>query len=103
MAQELSSQLGGAPPSFAALERLPYLEACVKEVLRLYPAIPMFPRVAASNDTLPSRHSVHAGELRGEGQPVAAGASPLPVTRPQAAPGSTTGSHLPSGWSPAAG
>jgi hypothetical protein len=34
----------------------------VKEVLRLYPAIPVFPREAAADDVLPSGHPVSAGE-----------------------------------------
>lgn len=43
------------------LERLPYLNACVKEALRLYPAIPVFPREARTADVLPSGHVVKAG------------------------------------------
>jgi hypothetical protein len=34
----------------------------VKEVLRLYPAIPVFPREAAADDVLPTGHPVSAGE-----------------------------------------
>lgn len=52
---------GGRPPSQADLEQLPYLSAVVKEVLRLYPAIPVFPRQAEAADTLPSGHAINAG------------------------------------------
>lgn len=39
----------------------------MKEVLRLYPAIPVFPREAAADDVLPSGHPVSAGEPGGGG------------------------------------
>lgn len=35
----------------------------VKEVLRLYPPIPLFPRLAASDDVLPSGHAVQKGDV----------------------------------------
>jgi cytochrome P450 len=37
------------------------LQACIKEVLRLYPAIPVFPREAAADDVLASGHPVSKG------------------------------------------
>jgi cytochrome P450 len=41
-----------------------YAAAVVKEALRLYPPIPLFPRVAAADDdTLPGGHEVRAGEV----------------------------------------
>jgi cytochrome P450 len=60
---ELQQVLGDRPPSYADLEQLPYLQACIKEVMRLYPAIPVFPREAAADDVLPSQHPVSKGEL----------------------------------------
>ena len=35
----------------------------VKEVLRMYPPIPLFPRTAAEDDVLPSGHRVQAGDV----------------------------------------
>ena len=32
----------------------------IKEVLRLYPPIPIFPRTAAGHDTLPTGHKVNS-------------------------------------------
>lgn len=37
------------------------VQACIKEVLRLYPAIPVFPREAAADDVLASGHPVSKG------------------------------------------
>ena len=42
---ELDEQLGGQPPSPADLERLPYLEQVVKEVLRIYPPAASLSRI----------------------------------------------------------
>lgn len=39
-ADELQEVLGGRAPSAADLPRLPWLQACIKEVLRLYPPAP---------------------------------------------------------------
>jgi cytochrome P450 len=41
------------------------MQACVKETLRLYPAIPVFPREAAEDDVLPSGHPVSKGACAG--------------------------------------
>ena len=64
-AQHETVLFGGAgdkPPSFEDLENLVYLKQVVKEVLRLYPAIPMFPREASTDDILPTGHRVDAGK-----------------------------------------
>ncbi|GLC47259.1 hypothetical protein PLESTB_001835900 [Pleodorina starrii] len=60
---ELDQVLAGQPPSFEALEHMPYLQCCVKEVMRLYPAIPVFPREALRDDELPSGHVINAGDV----------------------------------------
>jgi len=61
---ELSAVLGDArAPTHEQLEELPYLRAVVKEVLRLYPAIPIFPREAMDADVLPSGDRVLAGDV----------------------------------------
>jgi len=45
------------------MARLTYCEQVIKEVLRLYPPIPIFPRVAAGEDVLPSGHQVVANDV----------------------------------------
>eukprot|EP00878_Enallax_costatus_P019160 GHUV01020204.1.p1 GENE.GHUV01020204.1~~GHUV01020204.1.p1 ORF type:complete len:498 (+),score=145.15 GHUV01020204.1:378-1871(+) len=60
---ELQSVLGIRAPTYADLEHLPYLQACIKETLRLYPAIPVFPREAAADDVLPTGHPVNQGDV----------------------------------------
>jgi cytochrome P450 len=43
---EIETQLGGHPPTPGDLERLPYLEQVVKEVLRIYPPAVSLSRIA---------------------------------------------------------
>jgi cytochrome P450 len=50
--EELDRELGGREPTVADLERLPYTLRVVKEVLRLYPAVPIYARDAVEADTL---------------------------------------------------
>lgn len=45
------------------LGKLTYLSQVVKEVLRLYPAIPVFPREASDSDVLASGHTIEAGDV----------------------------------------
>eukprot|EP00198_Chlamydomonas_reinhardtii_P014407 XP_001703744.1 cytochrome P450 [Chlamydomonas reinhardtii] len=62
--EELDAVLAdGEAPTYESLERMPYLQACAKEVMRLYPAIPVFPREAARPDVLPTGHGVAAGDV----------------------------------------
>ena len=63
--RHIDEALGGELPTWEAVQsgRLWLAEAVVKETLRLYPPIPMFPRIAESADTLPSGHSVPASEV----------------------------------------
>jgi cytochrome P450 len=49
---ELDSVLGDAPPTINDLKKLPYTLRVVKEVLRLYPAAPMYARDAVADDAL---------------------------------------------------
>lgn len=62
VAAELAQVLGvgeeARTPTYEDMSRLPYCEQVIKEVLRLYPPIPIFPRVAAGDDVLPSGHQV---------------------------------------------
>ncbi len=49
---ELDEVLGDGPPTLEALKRLPYTLRVVKEVLRLYPAAPLYARDATADDEL---------------------------------------------------
>ncbi|KAF9093150.1 hypothetical protein BGX27_001655 [Mortierella sp. AM989] len=53
---ELLTELGkpeaGKTPSFEALNSLPYLNACVKEMFRFIPPVPVIGRIAAQSDTI---------------------------------------------------
>lgn len=53
---ELDAVLGEAPPTIDDLKKLPYTLQVVKEVLRLYPAAPMYVRDAVSEDSLDGVH-----------------------------------------------
>ena len=53
---ELDSVLGEAPPTINDLKKLPYTLQVVKEVLRLYPAAPMYARDAVADDQLDGVH-----------------------------------------------
>jgi cytochrome P450 len=53
---ELDSVLGDAPPTLSELRRLPYTLQVVKEVMRLFPAAPMYARDAMTDDELDGVH-----------------------------------------------
>lgn len=49
---EVDSVLGEAPPTLEDLKRLPYTLRVIKEVMRLYPAAPMYARDAVAEDEI---------------------------------------------------
>lgn len=49
---ELADRLGGAVPDAAAANELPWLEACFKEAMRVYPPVWHLPRLATEDDEL---------------------------------------------------
>ena len=59
---ELDEQLGGQPPSPADLERLPYLEQVVKEVLRIYPPAASLSRIVREPFDWKG-YTFHAGDI----------------------------------------
>jgi cytochrome P450 len=59
---ELETQLGGQPPTPDALERLPYLEQVVKEVLRIYPPAASLSRIAREPFQWKG-YTFHAGDI----------------------------------------
>ncbi|KAG9084063.1 hypothetical protein FRC06_004251, partial [Ceratobasidium sp. 370] len=67
--QELLNAGLGEAPSMAELEKLPYLDNFVREVLRVYPAAPMVSRQAAQDTVIPvaesykDRHGVVRTEI----------------------------------------
>jgi cytochrome P450 len=52
MHAELDSVLGEAPPTVSDLKKLPYTLQVIKEVMRLYPPVPLYPRDTVADDTL---------------------------------------------------
>ncbi len=50
----LSAFPGHRIPDMDTLKSLPYLKAVIDETMRLYPPVPMDPKVALKDDTLPN-------------------------------------------------
>jgi len=50
LATELDQVLGGEPPGYEHLEKLPFTQAVIQEALRLYPPIPQFLRQSHAED-----------------------------------------------------
>jgi cytochrome P450 len=63
--EEEVAALGGRPPTFKDVQdgKLPYTQRVVKESLRKYAPINLFPRLAEGPDTLPSGHEVKEGDF----------------------------------------
>ena len=63
--EEEVAALGGRAPTFKDVQdgKLPYTQRVVKESLRKYAPINLFPRLAEGPDTLPSGHKVEAGDF----------------------------------------
>ena len=64
VAEEVA-KLGGRPPTFKDVQegRLTYTQRVVKESLRKYAPINLFPRLVEKDDTLPTGHKVKAGDF----------------------------------------
>jgi cytochrome P450 len=58
---EIESALGGKAPTYDSMRNLPFLDAVINEVLRLYPPVPIDPKEAVEDDYLPDGTFVPAG------------------------------------------
>lgn len=61
LVKEIDTELNGATPDFEDLKRLKYLQAVIDESLRLFPPVPIDPKMALEDDTLPNGYKVKAG------------------------------------------
>lgn len=59
--KEVIDVCGVRGPTYEEIQRLPYLQAVISEVLRLYPSVPVDVKVALDDDTLPDGTFVPAG------------------------------------------
>ena len=60
--EEIENILGDATPNFDNIKDCHYLQACMSETQRLHPSVPMDPKTAMCDDTLPSGHKVKKGD-----------------------------------------
>jgi cytochrome P450 len=58
---EIDSTLQGSHPTYENVKSMKYISAVIDETLRLYPAVPVDPKYAVENDTLPSGHFIPKG------------------------------------------
>jgi len=58
---EIDSTLNGANPTYENVKSMKYLAAVIDETLRLYPAVPIDPKYAVNDDTLPSGQFIPKG------------------------------------------
>lgn len=60
MYQEVYEVFGDSTdlPTFEDLQKLPYLEMCIKESLRLYPSVPMIARRSSCEFVTPSGYRI---------------------------------------------
>merc|ERR1712050_157113 len=61
--REITKVCGDRDPQYEDLKRLPYLDAVLKESLRLYPAVPIDTKYVEEDDTWPDGSKVKAGSL----------------------------------------
>jgi len=58
---ELAEQLGGADPTYDNVKNLKYIQAVIDETLRLYPPVPIDPKMALNDDVLPNGFVIKKG------------------------------------------
>jgi len=63
ISRELEEVLGGKLPTFDDYPNLVYTTQVIKETLRLYPSIPLFPRKVAADDRVPGNFEIPAGDV----------------------------------------
>jgi len=61
--REITKVCGGRDPQYEDLKRLPFLDAVLKESLRLYPSVPLDAKYVEEDDTWPDGSKVKAGSI----------------------------------------